>query len=39
MRVPCAFIHLKKAIDSVYRNASWYKLFNMGLDGKILKNI
>ena len=37
MRVPCAFIDLKKAFDSVYRNALWYKLFNMGLDGKILK--
>jgi hypothetical protein len=28
---------LKKAFDSVYRNALWYKLFKMGLDGKILK--
>ena len=38
MRVTCAFIDLKKkTFDSVYRNALWYKLFNMGLDGKILR--
>ena len=35
-RLPCAFIDLKKAFDSVNRNALWYKLFKMGLDGKIL---
>lgn len=35
-RLPCAFIDLKKAFDSVERNALWLKLFNMGLDGKIL---
>ena len=28
-RLPCAFVDLKKAFDSVYRNALWYKLFNM----------
>lgn len=37
LRLPCAFIDLKKAFDSVYRNALWVKLFRMGLDGKILK--
>ena len=37
MRIPCAFVDLKKAFDSVYRNALWYKLYKMGLDGKILK--
>ena len=36
LRLPCAFIDLKKAFDSVYTNALWYKLFKMGLDGKIL---
>ena len=33
----CAFVDLKKAFDSVYRNAHWYKLFNMGIDGKMLQ--
>ena len=36
MRLPCAFIDLKKAFDSVYRKALWFKLFRMGFDGKIL---
>ena len=35
-RLFCVFIDLKKAFDSVYRNALWYKLYNMGFDGKIL---
>ena len=35
MRLPCAFIDLKKAFDSVYRNALWFKLFRSGFDGKI----
>jgi hypothetical protein len=29
---------LKKAFDSVNRNALWYKLFNIGLDGKLLRS-
>ena len=37
MRIPCAFFHLKNAFDSVYRNAQWYELYKMGLDGKILR--
>ena len=37
MRITCAFVDLKTAFDSVYRNALWYKLYKMGLDGKILK--
>jgi hypothetical protein len=38
LRLSCAFVDLKKAFDSVYRNALWYKLFHMGVDGKILKS-
>ena len=38
LRLYCAFVDLKKAFDSVYRNALWFKLFHMGLDGKILKS-
>lgn len=37
LRLPCAFIDLQKAFDSVYRNALWFKLYDMGLDGKILR--
>ena len=37
LRLHCAFIDLQKAFDSVYRNALWFKLFNMGIDGKILQ--
>ena len=36
LRIPCAFIDLKRAFDSVNREALWYKLFNMGLRGKVL---
>ena len=36
-RLPCAFVDLKHAFDLVYRNALWYKLFNMGIDGNILQ--
>ena len=32
----CAFVDLKQAFDSVYRNGLWYKMINSGLDGKIL---
>ena len=28
--IPCAFIDLKRAFDSINREALWYKLFNMG---------
>lgn len=27
-RLYCAFVDLKKAFDSIYRNALWYKVFN-----------
>lgn len=36
-RLFCAFIDLKKAFDSVYLNGLWFKLFNLGLNGKILR--
>ncbi len=31
----CAFIDLKKAFDSVYRNGLWYKLIKCGVNGKL----
>ena len=34
-RLYCAFIDLKRAFDSVYRNGLWYKLIKNGLDGKL----
>ena len=34
-RLPCAFVGLQKAFDSVDRNALWYTLFKLGLDGKL----
>ena len=37
LRLPCAFIDLKKAFDSVNTDALWYKLFHMGMNGKLLK--
>ena len=30
-RLPCAFVDHKKAFDSVYRNALWYKLLTCEL--------
>jgi hypothetical protein len=36
-RLNCCFINFKKAFDSIYRNALWYKLFNFGLDGKLIR--
>ena len=36
-RLPCAIVDHKKEFDSVYRNALWYKLFNMWIDGNILQ--
>ena len=30
-----AFIDLKRAFDSVYRNGLWYKIIKNGLDGKL----
>ena len=38
-RLYCAFVDLKKAFDSIYRNALWYKLFNLGIKGKTFRII
>ena len=38
-RLYCAFVDLKKAFDSVYRNGLWFKLYYIGLKGKILRVI
>ena len=35
-RLYCAFIDLKRAFDTVYRNGLWYKLIKSGVDGKVL---
>ena len=36
-RFYCAFVDMKKAFDSIYRNALWLKLFKMGINGKMLR--
>ena len=36
-RLYVGFIDLKKCFDSIYRNALWYKLFNAGISGKVLR--
>ena len=38
-RLYCAFVNLKKAFDSIYRNALWYKLFNLGIKGRTFRII
>ena len=38
-RLYCAVIVLKKAFDSVYRNALWLKFLKLGIKGKILRVI
>ena len=38
-RLYCAFVDLKKAFDSVYLNGLWYKLYKIGINGKMLKII
>ena len=35
-RLYCAFIDLKRAFDSVYRDGLWFKLIKNGVDGKLL---
>ena len=36
-RLYCVFVDFKKAFDCIYRNALWLKLFNIGINGKILR--
>ena len=36
-RLFCAFIDYKKAFDSIYRNGLWYKLYRLGVNGKLLR--
>ena len=38
-RLYCAFVDLKKAFDSAYRKALWLKLYQLGLNGKLLRII
>ena len=38
-RLYCAFVDLRKAFDSVYRNVLWLKLFKAGISGKMLRII
>ena len=35
----CAFVDLKRAFDSVYRDGLWFKLIKSGIDGKLLSII
>ena len=39
VKLYCAFIDLKKAFDSVYLNGLWFKLYKMGVNGKMLRII
>ena len=36
-RLFCAFVDFRKAFDSVYLNGLWFKLFKLGINGKMLK--
>jgi exonuclease III len=38
-RLYCCFIDMKRCFDSICRKSLWYKLYNMGLNGKILRII
>ena len=38
-RLYCAFIDLKRAFDSINRNGLWYKIYRLGLNGKLLRVI
>lgn len=35
----CAFVDLKRAFDSIYRDGLWFKLIKSGIDGKLLSII
>ena len=36
-RLFCAFVDFRKAFDSVYLNGLWFKLFKLGINGKMLR--
>jgi hypothetical protein len=36
-RLLFVFVDLQQAFDSVYRQALWFKLYHLGLEGKLLK--
>ena len=36
-RLFCAFVDFQKAFDSVYLNGLWFKLFKLGINGKMLR--
>ena len=38
-RLACAFVDLRKAFDSIYRNALYFKLNRLGVDAKMLRII
>ena len=38
-RLHACFIDMQKCFDSIYRNGLWYKLYNMGIQGKFLRII
>jgi len=38
-RLYCTFVDLKQCFDSIYINGLWLKLYNMGLNGKLLRAI
>ena len=35
----CAFVDLKKVFDSIYKDALWYKLLNLGIKGRTFRII
>ena len=36
-RLYVAFVDLKKCFDSIYRNGLFFKLYQLGIDGKVLR--
>ena len=36
-RLYVAFVDLQKCFDSIYRNALWFKLYKLGIQGKVLR--
>lgn len=36
-RLYCGYIDMRKCFDSIYRTALWFKLYKLGINGKMLK--